>query len=63
VLTTLVAVSAFMAFQLASGYAGDGAFEVAALALNFYLLGRRTRGRDGALISAGVFAYWLAGSS
>ncbi len=59
--TTVVAVTAFMAFQLASGYSGSGAFEVAAIALNFYLLGRRTRGRRRTLGSAAVFAYWLVG--
>ncbi len=60
-LTTVLAVTAFMAFQLASGYAGGGAFEVAAIALNFYSLGRRTRGREHMLGAAVVFAYWLAG--
>ena len=60
-LTTVLAVTAFMAFQLASGYTGGGAFEVAAIALNFYLLGRRTRGRERMLGAAVVFAYWLAG--
>jgi signal transduction histidine kinase len=60
-LTTAVAITAFMAFQLASGYTGGGAFEVAAIALNFYLLGRRTRGRERMLRAAVVFAYWLAG--
>jgi signal transduction histidine kinase len=60
-LTTAVAVTAFMAFQLASGYTGGGAFEVAAIALNFYLLGRRVRGRERILESAVVFVYWLAG--
>ena len=59
--TTVVAVTAFMAFQLASGYTGGGAFEVAAIALNFYLLGRRTKGRERMLGSVAVFAYWLAG--
>jgi signal transduction histidine kinase len=61
VLTTLVAVTGFMVFQLASGYAGDGAFEVAAIALNFYLLGRRSLERDSTRSSAAVLAYWLAG--
>ncbi len=60
-LTTVLAVSAFTAFQAASGYAGGGAFEVAATALNFYLLGRRTRGRERVLGATLVFAYWLAG--
>jgi signal transduction histidine kinase len=60
-LTTVIAITAFMAFQLVSGYAGGGAFEVAVIALNFYLLGRRTWGRERILGSMAVFAYWLAG--
>ena len=60
-LTTVLAVTAFMAFQLASGYTGGGAFEVGAIALNFYSLGRRTRGRERMLGAAVVFAYWLVG--
>ena len=60
-LSTVVAVTAFMTFQLASGYTGGGAFEVAAIALNFYLLGRRTTGRERMLGSTLAFAYWLAG--
>ena len=60
-LTTVLAVTAFMAFQLASGYTGGGAFEVAAIALNFYLLGRRARGRERMFGAAVVFAYWLVG--
>ncbi|HEY1511538.1 MAG TPA: histidine kinase [Solirubrobacteraceae bacterium] len=60
-LTTTVAITALMAFQLASGYTGGGAFEVAAIALNFYLLGRRTRGLERMRATAVVFAYWLAG--
>ncbi len=59
VLATVVAVAGFGAFELSSRYTGDGAFEVAAIALNFYTLGRCTRGRDGMLVSAGVFACWL----
>ena len=62
VLSTLVAVSGLIAFQLASSYAGDGSFEVAAIALNFYLLGARTRGRKSVRASVVVFAYWLAGA-
>ena len=60
-LTTVLAVTGFMAFQLASGYTGGGAFEVAAIALNFYLLGRRARGRERMRGTAVVFAYWLVG--
>ncbi len=62
VLSTLVAVTGLMTFQLASRYAGDGSFEVAAIALNFYLLGSRTRGGKSVGASALVFAYWLAGA-
>ena len=60
-ITTPVAVTGFVVFQLASGYAGGGAFEVAAIALNFYLLGRRSRDRQSVRMAAAVFAYWLAG--
>ena len=63
VLTTVLAVTGLGGFQLASGYSGDGSFEVAAIALNFYLLGRRAWGGDSARISAAVFAYWLAGGA
>ncbi|MHB8235543.1 MAG: sensor histidine kinase, partial [Solirubrobacteraceae bacterium] len=59
-LTTVVAITGFMAFQLASGYSGGGAFEVAAIALNFYLLGRRAWGRE-RMWPVAVFAYWLVG--
>ena len=62
-LTTLVAVAGFAAFQLASRYAGDGAFEVAAIALNFYLLGRRAHNRASVFVCAVVFAAWLAGAT
>ncbi len=61
-LTTVVAITGFMAFQLASGYAGSGAFEVAAIALNFYLLGRRVRSGERTWLVA-VFAYWLVGAA
>ena len=36
---------------------------MAAIALNFYLLGRRTRGRERMLGAALVFAYWLVGAA
>ncbi len=60
-MTTSLAVTGFVGFQLASGYAGGGAFEVAAIALNFYLLGRRSQGRSGARVTGAVLGYWLAG--
>jgi signal transduction histidine kinase len=61
--TTLVAVVGFGAFQLASHYRGDGAFEVAAVALNFYLLGCRAQDRATLFVCALVFAAWLAGAA
>jgi len=62
VLATLVSVAAFAAFQLASRHAGDGAFEVAAVALNFYMLGRRAQRRNSVFVSGAVFAWWLVGT-
>ena len=63
VLSTVAAVTGFAAFVWASGYRGDGAFEVAAIALNFYLLGCRTRERRGVFVAVWVFGYWLAGTA
>lgn len=63
VLATLIAITGLIAFQRASVYAGDGAFELAAIALDFYLLGRRTRGRRSVLVSAVVFACWLGAAA
>jgi signal transduction histidine kinase len=60
--TTLVAVSALIVFTISSRYHGDGSFEVAAIALNFYTLGCRST-RSSALRSAVLFAYWLAGAA
>jgi signal transduction histidine kinase len=62
VLATLVAVTGLMAFQRASVYNGDGSVEGAVIALNFYMLGRSSGGRESALVSAVVFGYWLAGA-
>jgi hypothetical protein len=42
-ITTLVACLALIAFVVASGYNGDGSLEAAAIALNFYILGQRSR--------------------
>ncbi len=61
VVVTLVAASGLVVFELASGYARDGAFEAAAIASSLYLLGRRARGQR-VLVSAAAFAYWLAAS-
>ncbi len=60
--TTLVAVSALIVFTISTRYHGDGSFEVATIALNFYALGRRST-RSSALRLAVVFAYWLAGAA
>lgn len=60
---TLVAVSALIVFTVASRYHGDGSFEVAAIALNFYMLGRCTPLRSSRGCSAALLAYWLAGAA
>jgi len=59
VLSTVAAVSGLAAFVALSGYNGDGSFQGATIALNFYMLGRRTRGRRGTLGAAVAFAAWL----
>jgi signal transduction histidine kinase len=61
VLATLVAITGLIAFHLSSGYDGDGSVEVAVIALNFYMLGRRSRARENTVAFALAFAYWLAG--
>ena len=60
---TVVAISGFIAFELATRYNGDGTFEVAAIALNFYTLGRRSRARGTTVLLGVVFGYWLVGTA
>jgi len=60
VITSLIAISGFIVFEVASLYNGDGSFEVAALALNFYTLGRRVGDRR---LVAAVGVYWLCGTA
>lgn len=48
---------AFAAFELVSRYRGDGAFEVAAVAVSFYTVGRAAP--SGWLWLAGLFVIWL----
>ena len=60
VLATLVAITGLIVFQLASGNDADGLAELTVIPLNFYMLGRRSRGGDNMVVSALVFAYWLA---
>jgi signal transduction histidine kinase len=57
--STLVAISGLIVFVLASGYNGDGSFEAAAIALNFYLLGQRGRAQRSVRVWAISSAYWL----
>ncbi len=57
--STLVAISGLIVFVLATGYNGDGSFEAAAIALNFYLLGQRGRAQRSVRVWAISFAYWL----
>jgi signal transduction histidine kinase len=59
---TLVAVSGMIAFAVASRYNGDGSFEVAAIALNFYMLGRWSQGRGRISVPAVALFYWLVGA-
>jgi signal transduction histidine kinase len=60
VLATLVAITGLIAFQLSSGSDADGFAELTVIPLNFYMLGRRSRGREDVVVFALVFAYWLA---
>jgi signal transduction histidine kinase len=60
--TTVVAISALITFTYASGYNGDGSFEAAAIALNFYLLGQDARAHRGIYWRAAVLGYWVVGA-
>ena len=60
VLATLVAITGLIAFRLSSGNDGYGFAELTVIPLNFYMLGRRSRGRENAVAFTLVFAYWLA---
>ena len=57
---TLVAITGLIAFQLMTGHAADGLAELTVIPLNFYMLGRRSRGCEHTVVFALVFAYWLA---
>jgi signal transduction histidine kinase len=59
VASTIAAVAALAAFQAVSGYNGDGTFETAAIAFNFYILGQYTRSRPRVGPCAVCFAAWL----
>ncbi|MBV9818182.1 MAG: hypothetical protein JOZ07_07520 [Solirubrobacterales bacterium] len=63
IIAALTAASGLAVFQLASGYAGDGLCEEAAIALCFYLLGCRARGRERVVAAAGVLACLLTVSA
>ena len=60
IMASLVAISGLIGFEVVSRYNGDGSFEVAALALGFYTIGRCVRDR---WLVATVAAYWLGGSA
>ncbi len=60
---TFVAVSALIVFETASRYDGDGSFEVAAIALNFYTLSRASQPGISRRELAGLFVYWLVGAA
>jgi len=59
IMGALVAVTALVAFQLASRNVGTGLFEDAAIIWIFYGLGRHGRGQDRVLISAAGLCCWL----
>jgi signal transduction histidine kinase len=59
VLATLVAITGLIAFQLASGNDGIGVAELTVIPLNFYMVGRRSQGRENMVVFALAFAYWL----
>jgi len=59
VVTTIVASVALIVFQVVSLYGGDGTFEAAAIAFNFYILGQQARGRHPGGWYAICFAAWL----
>ncbi len=61
VLATVVAAAGLVVFERASGYAGDGAFEAAAIAACLYLLGRGARARP-ALMTVLAAVFWLGSS-
>jgi signal transduction histidine kinase len=63
VAATVAAVSALIVFTVSSRYHGDGSFEVAAIALNFYTVGRRSLTGLSVVASATLLAYWLAGAA
>jgi signal transduction histidine kinase len=63
VAATVAAVSGLITFTVASHYNGDGSFEVAAIALNFYSLGRRSPSLGNAALLTVLFGYWLAAAA
>ncbi len=58
-LSTVVGITGLIVFEFASRYNGDGSFEVASLALNFYMLGRR----PWTLVNLAPLAYLLGGTA
>lgn len=60
VLATLVAITGLIAFYRSSGNYAYGLAEMTVIPLSFYMLGRRSRGRENAVAFALLFAYWLA---
>ncbi|HEX2702362.1 MAG TPA: histidine kinase, partial [Solirubrobacteraceae bacterium] len=63
VLATLVAITGLIAFYRSSGNYGYGLAEMTVIPLSFYMLGRRSRGRENAVAFALVFGYWLAANA
>ncbi|MGA2007145.1 MAG: histidine kinase [Solirubrobacteraceae bacterium] len=60
ILATLVAITALIAFYRSSGNYAYGLAEMTVIPLSFYMLGRRSPGRQSTLACVLLFAYWLA---
>jgi signal transduction histidine kinase len=63
VTSALVAGVALFVFQLSSGYNGQGTFQAAAIALCFYLVGRRSSTGSLSWIDLRVFGAWLVAAA
>jgi signal transduction histidine kinase len=63
VTSALVAGVALFVFQLSSGYNGQGTFQAAAIALCFYMVGRRSSTGSLSWIDLRVFGAWLVAAA
>jgi signal transduction histidine kinase len=61
-LACVAACGGYVGLAVISGYDSAGVFEWVPVGLTFYTLGRRVDGRNGTLVAASLFAYWLLGA-